>query len=240
MTLPLSIRDLSVPGADGPLLTLPALDLPAGALVGLRGPSGAGKTTFLHAIAGLRERATGTVLWGDIDLLACGAEARTRFRARHIGMIFQDFLLFDELGAFPNASLTAMFRPRAERRALETRAQGLLDRLGLPRGDRAVASFSGGERQRVGIARALAADAPVLLADEPTASLHRAAAEALIEDLVRLTRGAGRTMIAVSHDEALLARMDRVLTIEGGTLIADTGPDTGPDTGAGKMTEAGA
>ncbi|MGI3164630.1 ABC transporter ATP-binding protein [Pseudooceanicola sp. 200-1SW] len=223
MTLSLTIRDLAVPGADGPLLHLPALHLPAGSLVGVRGPSGAGKTTFLHAIAGLREAASGTVCWGQTDLLALGGEARTGFRSRHIGMIFQDFLLFDELGALPNASLTAMFRPRSERRALAARAQALLDGLGLPRTDRPVASFSGGERQRVGIARALAADAPVLLADEPTASLHRAAADALIGDLVALTREAGRTMIAVSHDEALLARMDRVLTIEGGSLSADSG-----------------
>ncbi|MBR9765284.1 MAG: ATP-binding cassette domain-containing protein [Rhodobacteraceae bacterium] len=222
MALPLSLRDLVVPGADGPLLQVPALDLTAGALLGIRGPSGAGKTTLLHAIAGLRERATGRVLWGETDLLALSAEARARFRACHMGMIFQDFLLFDELGAGANAALAAMFRPRPERAALRARATEVLDHLGLPATARPVASFSGGERQRVGIARALASDAPVLLADEPTAALHRAAAEALTGDLLRLVREGGRSLIAVSHDEALLARMDRVLTLEGGRITDDS------------------
>lgn len=223
MTLSLSIRALEVPGSDGPLLRIDALDLPAGALVGVRGPSGAGKTTFLHALAGLKDGMRGKILWGGTDIAGLGPEGAARFRAGHVGMIFQDFLLFDELGAEANAALSAMFRPRAERAALRARAGALLAGLGLPDTQRPVASFSGGERQRVGIARALAADAPVLLADEPTASLHRAAADALIGDLVRLAREAGRTMIAVSHDEALLARMDRVLTIEGGMLTHDSG-----------------
>lgn len=222
MALSLSIRNLRVPGADGPLLQVSDLELPAGAMLGIRGPSGAGKTTFLHAIAGLRERATGRVSWGGEDLMMLSPEGRTRFRARHMGMIFQDFLLFDELDAAANAALGAMFRPRSERAALQSRARDLLAHLGLPETRRRVASFSGGERQRVGIARALASDAPVLLADEPTAALHRAAAEALTGDLVRLVREAGRSLIVVSHDEALLGRMDRVLTIEGGRIWDDS------------------
>ncbi|WP_010140317.1 ATP-binding cassette domain-containing protein [Oceanicola sp. S124] len=222
MSLSLTIRDLRVTAGDAPLLQLEALEVPAGSLLGIRGPSGAGKTTFLHAIAGLRERASGQVTWDGTDLLALTAEGRTRFRARNMGMIFQDFLLFDELGAGANAALGAMFRPRGERAALRARAAGLLRHLGLPDSTRPVASFSGGERQRVGIARALASDAPVVLADEPTAALHRAAAEALTGDLVRLVREGRRSLIAVSHDEALLAQMDRVLTIEAGRITDDS------------------
>jgi putative ABC transport system ATP-binding protein len=86
---------------------------------------------------------------------------------------------------------------------------------------RTVATFSGGERQRAAIAQALANDAGILLADEPTASLHREAADRLIWDLVALAREGGKTMIAVSHDGALLARMDRVLTVEDGSVTAD-------------------
>lgn len=218
MGLPLTIRDLRVTGPSGrALMSVDALDLPAGSLVGVRGPSGAGKSTLLYALGGLL-RATGTVRWGDTELVALGDEARTAFRAAHIGMIFQDFLLFEELGNADNAALSAMFAPRPRRAAIRDAAEANLRHLGLQPGPRPVASFSGGERQRVGVARALAADAPILLADEPTASLHREAADALIDDLVALTRTHGRTLIAVSHDLHLLDRMDRVVWVEDGVL----------------------
>lgn len=225
MSLPLQVSDLRLRSPRGRLLLdLPALTATPGALIGIRGASGAGKTTLLYALAGLLDRAEGSVRWGDTELLALGSEGRARFRARNIGMIFQDFMLFEELGALDNASLTALFRPRSERPALRARARARLEALGLTDTDRRVTSFSGGERQRVAIARAMAAEAPVLLADEPTASLDRANADRLIEDLVALVRTQGTTLIAVSHDPALLERMDRVLTIEGGALAADEVP----------------
>ncbi|WP_370310656.1 ABC transporter ATP-binding protein [Salipiger bermudensis] len=222
MGLPLTISELVVPGGKGRvLLSLPKLELPAGALVGVRGPSGAGTSTLLYALAGLLE-AEGSIRWGETELLRLGAERRTRFRADNIGMIFQDFLLFEELDAGANAALTALFRPRRERAAMRLRASKRLSALGL--GDHAgrhVSSFSGGERQRVAIARAMAAEAPVLLADEPTASLDRASADRLIDDLVHLARDSGTTLIAVSHDRHLTDRMDRVLTITDGALLGD-------------------
>ncbi|NDW30650.1 ABC transporter ATP-binding protein [Salipiger sp. PrR007] len=224
MSLPLVVKDLRLHSPRGRLLLdLPALDAAPAALIGIRGVSGAGKTTLLYALAGLLDRAEGSVRWGETELLALTPEGRARFRAANIGMIFQDFMLFEELGALDNAALTALFRPRAEREALRTRAQARLAALGLTEMGRGVTSFSGGERQRVAIARAMAAEAPVLLADEPTASLDRGTADRLIDDLVQLVRTQGTTLIAVSHDAALLARMDRVLTISGGQLLADEG-----------------
>ncbi len=218
MGLHLSIRGLRVAGAKGrDLLTVDALDAEPGSLIGVRGPSGAGKSTLLHALAGLLP-ARGTVKWGETDLTTLPDEARTAYRAAHIGIIFQDFLLFEELGSTSNAALPAMFVPRARRAGIRKAVQENLRHLGLTPGSRPVASFSGGERQRVGVARALAAEAPILLADEPTASLHREAADALVDDLVTLTRTRGRTLIAVSHDPHLLERMDRVLWIEDGRL----------------------
>lgn len=219
MGLPLSISGLTVAGERGRvLLSVPELDVPTGALIGIEGPSGAGKSTLLYALAGLLE-AQGRILWGEDDLLRLGPGRRARFRADRIGMIFQDFLLFEELDASTNAALTASFRPRSARAAHRQKANGWLDSLGLgPAKDRNVASFSGGERQRVAIARAMAAEAPVLLADEPTASLDRAAADRLIDDLVTLARRTGTTLIAVSHDARLIARMDRVLTIADGAI----------------------
>ncbi|MCA0919627.1 ABC transporter ATP-binding protein [Pseudooceanicola nanhaiensis] len=223
MGLALSISDLRVTAPRGRvLLSVPGLEIPAGSLVGIEGPSGAGKSTLLYALAGLLA-AEGRIRWGDDDLLSLGAEKRARFRARNIGMIFQDFLLFEELGAGDNAALSALFRPRRDRAALRAKAAERLAFLGLGAqiSDRTVSSFSGGERQRVAIARATATDAAVLLADEPTASLDRAAADRLIDDLVTLARANGTTLIVVSHDAALVSRMDRVLTIRDGALTAD-------------------
>lgn len=222
MGLPLKIEGLVVPGGRGRvLLSVPELSLPAGALVGVEGPSGAGKSTLLYALAGLLDVA-GSIRWGEVDLASLRAEGRARFRADSIGMIFQDYLLFEELGAVDNAALSALFRGRGERDGVRARARDRLDRLGLGgTAGRRVASFSGGERQRVAIARAMAAEAPVLLADEPTASLDRPAADRLVDDLVTLARETGTTLIAVSHDARLIARMDRVLTITDGAVTGD-------------------
>ncbi|WP_216601423.1 ATP-binding cassette domain-containing protein [Vreelandella azerica] len=170
---------------------------------------------------------------GDTNLVELSQRRRAAFRERHVGMIFQDFLLFEELDALTNAGLSALFRPRSERAGIRARAAEHLQRLGIQDGTRKVASFSGGERQRVAVARALAANPDILLADEPTASLHRSAADALSQDLVALARDAGTSLIVVSHDERLLACMDEVLTIADGRP-AD--PADADDTDADKRT----
>ncbi|WP_420326970.1 ABC transporter ATP-binding protein [Mameliella sp.] len=222
MAMPLQITDLEVRAGHRTLLAVAELSAPAGALIGIRGPSGAGKSTFLHALSGLIE-AHGRLCWAEVDLPRLRPERRTAFRARNMGLIFQDFLLFEELSPQENAGLSGLFKPRRDREAIGARAAKVLARLGVPEGTRTVGSFSGGERQRVAIARALATDPGLLLADEPTASLDRRAADALIEDLTGLARAGGKTLIAVSHDTHLLERLDRVLTIEDGQVTEDTG-----------------
>ncbi len=219
MTLALAVRDLRVRSGGRDLLALDGLDIPAGSLVGIRGPSGAGKTTALYAMAGL-VAASGSLRWGDTDLCELSQSARTRFRGARMGMIFQDFLLFEELTARDNALVSAAFRP--DRTALERRADALMQRLGIAAlAHRGADRLSGGERQRVAVVRALAHDPAILLADEPTASLDRAAADALIDDLAALARDDGRTVIVVSHDEHVWAAMDHVLTIRDGRLVED-------------------
>ncbi len=110
MGLPLSISGLTVYGDNGRvLLSLPKLELPAGALVGIQGPSGAGKSTLLYALAGLLD-AQGVIRWGKEEILHLPVGKRTRFRAENIGMIFQDFLLFEELDAAANAALAIAAR----------------------------------------------------------------------------------------------------------------------------------
>jgi putative ABC transport system ATP-binding protein len=222
MTLPLKIRDLRVCSDRGRvLLDVPAFDLPAGARLGIKGPSGAGKSTLLFAIAGLLERATGQVIWGDRDVLGLSASECCAFRARHLGIVFQDFMLFDELSPLANAQLSGLFAPRSGRAAIAERAGAQLAALGVPHDARTTASFSGGERQRVAVSRALATDPAILLADEPTASLDRSTADRLIADLIAQSQDSGRSMIAVSHDAGLLEAMDRVITIEDGRIRED-------------------
>lgn len=221
MALSLTVSGLSVVAGARTLLQVPSLTVPAGSLIGVRGPSGAGKSTLLHALSGLLP-ARGSVCWGDDDLVRLSAERRTAFRAAHMGLIFQDFLLFDELSPHANAGLSALFSKRRVRAGIDAHAADHLARLGVPLDSRTVASFSGGERQRVAISRALATDPAILLADEPTASLDRPAADRLIDDLVALARESGKTLIAVSHDPHLLDRLDRVLTIEDGALADDS------------------
>ena len=234
----LRVAGLTVPGRGGrTILSVDELTVPGGQSLGIRGASGAGKSTLLYAIAGLIEGATGQVLWNGTDLLGLTADRRGAVRAAHMGFIFQDFLLFEELSGIDNASLPALFAPRAKRAAIGQRARDLLDRMGIAEPARGVDSYSGGERQRVGIARALANDAGILLADEPTASLHRDAADALIRDLSDMAGEQGKTLIVVSHDTALLDRMDRVVTVADGRI--ETGNATGIETGAETGAETG-
>ncbi|MFN3616091.1 MAG: ATP-binding cassette domain-containing protein, partial [Rubrimonas sp.] len=104
----LAVRGLAVRGRDGrAILSVASLNVPGGTLLGVRGPSGAGKTTLLHALAGLIRPAAGAVIWGEDDLAAMGEAARDRFRRRNIGLIVQDFLLFEELSALENAAVAA-------------------------------------------------------------------------------------------------------------------------------------
>ena len=219
--LPLAIEDLEVRSTEGRvLLSIPRLELPAGGTLGIRGPSGAGKSTLLFALAGLQDRMTGRVRWGETDLGALRSGGRTAFRARHVGIVFQDFLLFEELGPLANASLAAMYRPRSERPAIRDRARRLLRRFGVDEDGRTVPTLSGGERQRVAVARAMSGDAAILLADEPTANLDRDTGERLLADLLARVRENGTTLVAVSHDDRLLARMDRVVKIVDGQMVS--------------------
>jgi putative ABC transport system ATP-binding protein len=176
----------------------------------------------LFALAGLATISAGRIVWGNTELTALGEERRAAFRRQNIGLVFQDFLLFEELTALANASLAGAYAGAARKTEIDRRAGEALDRLGLgPVAHRRVDSFSGGERQRVSVARALASYPPVILADEPTASLDRAAADALVEDLVRLVRDQGKTLIAVSHDHAVHDRMDRIIEIADGQFAGE-------------------
>ena len=217
----LAVDGLRVVSAEGrALLSVPRLALEPGAFLCIEGPSGAGKSTLLFALAGLAERASGQVRWDGDDVLAMRERERSAFRRARIGLVFQDFLLFEELGALANAALGGAWRAAGERRRIEVRARTLLVRLGIDPDDPvAVDRLSGGERQRVAVARALATDPAAVLADEPTASLDRAAADALIGTLRTLVAEAGRTLVVASHDPTLRAAATRRIALADGVPV---------------------
>lgn len=220
MTLSLCLRELVVTSDHGRvLLQVPQFDLTAGQALGLRGPSGAGKSTFLFAISGLIP-VQGQVQWGDHDF--GNMRDLAQFRSSQMGMVFQDLLMVEELTAFENAAVSALFRPAAQRAKIRDTARKALQGFGVAALDHSVTRQSGGERQRVAVARALAHDPAAILADEPTASLDRVTADAVIDDLLAQVRGAGKTLIVASHDPVLLARLDRVITLESGRITEDS------------------
>ncbi len=218
---------LQVFGTDSrTLLSIDQLTVQGGSCVGIAGPSGAGKSTLLFALAGLAEHATGQIRWNDYNLLEAGSSQRGEFRRQHVGQVFQDILLFEELSALQNVQLSKGFTPRSNRLAIDQRAQTLLMDLGIRDYHRPVRSYSGGERQRVAVARALASDPDIILADEPTASLDRATADELVNDLLTVVRDTGKSLFVVSHDEQLLAHMDRIVRlVDGREIGADQFPE---------------
>jgi ABC-type lipoprotein export system ATPase subunit len=224
LTPALYVDGLRVISREGQVLLLvDRLTVPAGQTVALRGASGAGKSTLLHVLSGLVRPSAGRVVWGDHDIAGLSEDARAAFRRQMLGLIFQDCHLFEELSAIGNASLASAFATHADRAALRDRAGQWLTTLGLgSRGARTVDSFSGGERQRIAVARALAAGPLVILADEPTAALDRANADALGIDLVALATAGGRTLITVTHDATLAERMARQITLADGRIVEDS------------------
>ncbi len=201
------------------------LAIAPGEFVAIMGPSGSGKTTLLGLLAGLDRPTRGTIRLDGEDLGALSEDARARMRVEKVGFVFQTFQLMPTLTALENVLVPIELRGRAagNGRAAEARARLLLERVGLgDRMDHYPAQLSGGEQQRVGLARAFAAEPRVLLADEPTGSLDAETGHAVIDLLVALNRDAGTTLVLVTHDPALAARARRVVRISAGTIVSDT------------------
>lgn len=188
-----------------------------GQLSAIVGPSGSGKTTLLHALAGIVVVQTGRILFAGQELNAASEHQRDAWRLAHCGMVFQDFRLIDELDALSNTLLPARFTHLRLPVGLGDRAASLLARFGVPARTGPVARLSRGEQQRVALARALLLDPPIVLADEPTASLDAASGQQIAEAL-RQVANEGRTVITVTHDEKLARLADQRLTMTAGRL----------------------
>ncbi|WP_119269057.1 ABC transporter ATP-binding protein [Taklimakanibacter deserti] len=217
--LPLSLDNVAVsyPGLAASALDIPALRIEAEECVAVTGPSGSGKTTFVNVITGLARPDQGRVLWGTQDIAALSESRRDRFRAETIGLVLQEFHLFPGLCALDNVLLPARLR-RVASAATVRQAATLLERVGIARHRQPIETMSRGEMQRVAVARALLRQPKVLIADEPTASLDPDNGGEVIDLLLSLARETGATLIAVSHDERLIQRMDRALRLAAGRL----------------------
>jgi putative ABC transport system ATP-binding protein len=206
------------PGQPADLLRIDHLALTPGQTLGIRGASGAGKSTLLHCLAGIESGHSGSIHWGGKDICSLAPADLTRWRAQRLGLVFQDFHLVEGLSALGNVLLPASFTGWRATPAQRRRAALLLDRVGIVAPQRRAELLSRGERQRVAVARALLFEPKVVLADEPTASLdpeNRRIISALLLDLVREN---GATLIVISHDNALLSRLDRQLELRCGAL----------------------
>jgi len=197
------------------------LHLQSGEVVALVAPSGAGKSTLLH-IAGLLDTPDeGRVQVGGVDLTGKGDHRRTTTRRQDVGFIYQFHHLLPEFTALENIALPQLANG-VPQPAATTQAQKLLTRVGLSdRSNHRPAALSGGEQQRVAFCRALANQPRILLADEPTGNLDPGTSDQVFGTLMELVRSTGMSALIATHNMELAARMDRIVRLENGVLVAD-------------------
>ena len=198
-----------------------------GETVALLGRSGSGKSTLLNLIGGIDLPTSGEVILDGRNLTALSETGRTLFRRRHIGLVFQSFNLIPTLTVMENLLLPLELNGTTGRRA-RAAALDLLGMVGLAdRSGTYPDRLSGGEQQRVAVARAVVHEPVLLLADEPTGSLDAETGGRVLELLVRLARNGGRTMIVVTHSDGVARAADRVLALRDGRLVEETVPGGG-------------
>jgi putative ABC transport system ATP-binding protein len=183
------------------------------------GPSGSGKTTLLGLCAGLDRSSTGSVELNGINLGNLTEDQRAQVRNQHVGFIFQNFQLLPTLTALENVMVPLELR---NEKNIKLRALDLLDKVGLAdRGHHYPSQLSGGEQQRVSLARAFSNAPKILFADEPTGNLDAETSEKVIKLIFDLNKEAGTTLVVVTHDLDLAAKTQRIIRIKGGKLVSD-------------------
>jgi putative ABC transport system ATP-binding protein len=226
----ISIRRLSMRlpsgGAVVDVLEDISLEVPRGQFLAVAGPSGSGKSTLLGLVAGLDRPTAGEILVDGVDVTRLTEDELARFRRDTIGYVFQSYHLIPTLTALENVAVPLEL---AGERDAATRARVLLDEVGLAgRARHYPVQLSGGEQQRVAVARAVCRQPRLLLADEPTGNLDSATGKQIIELLVSLNRTLGSTLVLVTHDAALATHADRVVTLRDGRIVSDE-PVNNPD-----------
>lgn len=211
---------LTAAGRSVTILEGITLAIPVKQTVAIIGPSGSGKSTLLGLMAGLDRPTSGSIKLDNTDITAMSESRMARFRREKIGYIFQSFHLIPTLTALENVAVPLELSgdPQAsERAAALLAAVGLSDRTGhYP------VQLSGGEQQRVAVARAFACRPPILLADEPTGNLDTATGAQVIDLLLSLHRDHGTTLVLVTHDPSLAGLMERVISLRDGRVEADS------------------
>jgi len=218
----LSGVSVTLAGNAGPVEILKGIDLAidAGSTNAVVGPSGSGKTTLLMVLAGLERATRGEVVVDGFDYAGLDEDALARVRRDSVGIVFQSFHLLTTMTALENVAIPLEFKGVADARE---RARRQLERVGLGhRLDHYPGELSGGEQQRVAIARVLAAGVRLVLADEPTGNLDQETGSEIMDLLFDLNREAGTTLLLVTHDHRLAGRCGRVIAIRDGH-IADAG-----------------
>jgi putative ABC transport system ATP-binding protein len=194
------------------------LDINTGELVAIIGPSGSGKTTLLNVIGALDEATAGSVKVGDVEVTSLAITQLVDYRRKTVGHVFQNLNLIPTLTAEENIELPmiALGVPRGKRKQ---RVEELLQVVSLTdRAQHKPDELSGGEQQRIAIAAALANDAPILLADEPTGELDTVNAKIIVDYLVKVNKELGKTILMVTHDPSVARAADRILRIEDGVI----------------------
>ena len=219
----ISVRGLGMRLVSGghavDVLSEVSLEVPAGQFLAIAGPSGSGKSTLLGLISGLDQPTAGRIEVAGVEITTLDEDALARFRLDHVGYVFQSYHLIATLTAVENVAVPLELAGEPDAAA---RAQALLAEVGLAeRAHHYPVQLSGGEQQRVAVARAMARRPPLLLADEPTGNLDSATGKQIIELLVGVNRRLGCTLVLVTHAAALAAHADRVVTLRDGRIVSD-------------------
>jgi putative ABC transport system ATP-binding protein len=196
------------------------LSIEQGEFVAITGPSGSGKSTLLHILGCIDTPTTGTVFINDKNVSTMRSNALRELRLRELGFVFQHFYLLPVLTAKENIELpmNEAGLPKGQRKQ---RTMELLDAVGLrERADHMPGQLSGGEQQRIAIARALANNPSIILADEPTGELDSASGRMVLDLLLRINREYGKTIIVVTHDETLALRATRIIKLHDGRILS--------------------
>ena len=194
-------------------------DVESGSTMSIVGPSGSGKTTLLGLAAGLDRSSSGTVELNGISLDKLDEDQRAAIRNKYVGFIFQNFQLLPTLTALENVMVPLELRGEKN---IRPRAMDLLDKVGLSdRGHHYPSQLSGGEQQRVSLARAFSNQPRILFADEPTGNLDSETSEKIIDLIFNLNKEAGTTLVLVTHDPELAGRTGRIVRLRGGRVVED-------------------
>src|SRR3954469_17969364 len=222
MTL-VEARDVRLSYGDTTALDGCSIAIEAGDRVALMGPSGSGKSSLLHCLAGVLRPDAGSVLVDGADISVLSEAQRSRLRLERMGVVFQFGDLVPELSLLENVMLPAQLLGHRRREARE-RAMTVLGEIGVADvADRRAGSVAGGQAQRAAVARAMVHEPAVIFADEPTGSLDTVNADLVLDALVQLVGRSGAALVVVTHDHQVAAHLDRLVTIRDGRVVAPAG-----------------